>query len=575
MKSLVIVESPAKRNTIGKYLKDVPGEFSVEASIGHIRDLSNRGKGGFGVDIEHGFTPTYIINKDKREVVKKLQEAQKHHDEVIIATDPDREGESIAWHIAEVLGLDVEVTKRIEFHEITRDAIKEAMKQPRTIDMDMKASQETRRIIDRLSGFKLSKLLQKRLKSPSAGRVQSVALKFVVDREREIDAFVPEEFWTINADLEIDGNKIPLTLRKVDGKKVELHNKEEADAVLARLGKDISLADIKKTERKKEPRPPFKTSTLQQDAYSKFRFSTKRTNAIASALYEGINIGAETAGLITYIRTDSTRLSESYITRAHNFILETYGDKYIAPLRRVKSGLMAQDAHEAIRPSSNHRTPESLAPYLKPDQLKLYTLIYNRALASLMPNKIEQVTTYTFESNGVTFTAEGVITVFDGFTKVYDLGEEGETTLPELTAPNTYPFNTLKGKQNFTKPPARYSEAKIVEEMEKNGIGRPSTYSATIETLKERDYITVKSGVITPTDQGKCTIEYLEKYFTSFVNPEFTANMEKRLDEVQEGNHESVSILTEYNNYLDEEISKAGELDNPTVCVKDFGPCPK
>ncbi len=575
MKSLVIVESPAKRDTIGKYLKDVEGEYTVEASIGHIRDLSNTGKGGLGVDVENGFKPFYIINPDKRDVVNKLKKVAKVNDEVIIATDPDREGEAIGWHLVEVLGLDVHTTKRIEFHEITRESIKNAMGQPRTIDLNLKASQETRRIIDRISGFKLSKLLQKKIKSRSAGRVQSVTLKFIVDREREIDAFVPEEYWTIEASLEIDGKTIPLTFKRLDGKKVELHTKDDSDALVARLGPTIDLIDVKQTERHKSPKPPFKTSTLQQEAFAKFKYSTKRTNAIASTLYEGVNIGTETVGLITYIRTDSTRLSETFINRAHNYIKERFGDDYIAPLRLVKKGLLAQDAHEAIRPTGNHRTPESMAPFLKPDQLKLYTLIYNRALASLMPDKIEQVTTYTFDSNRVEFTSEGVITKFDGFTKLYQLGEDEENVLPALVPPATYPFRNFKGKQNFTKPPARYSEAKIVEEMEKNGIGRPSTYSATIETLKQRDYVTSKAGFLTPTDQGKCTISYLELYFPGFINPKFTADMEKQLDDVQEGSHASLDILTSYYHTLEDEIAKAGEPLPTENCVKEFGICPK
>ncbi len=576
MKSLVIVESPTKRNTIGKYLKDVAGEYTVEASVGHIRDLANRGKGGLGVDIENDFKPTYIIKKDKAEVVKKLTVAKRKHDEVILATDPDREGEAIAWHLAEVLGLDAKTTKRIEFHEITRDSIQAAMAAPRTIDMDMKASQETRRIIDRISGFKLSKLLQKKIKSRSAGRVQSVALKFIVDREREIEAFVPEEYWTIAAELGLAETTIPLTLKKVDDKKVELHYQADADAVLKRLGPDIALVDIKQVTRLKEPRPPFKTSTLQQEAFAKFRFSTKRTNALASTLYEGVSLGDEVVGLITYMRTDATRLSESYINRAHHYIKENYGERYIAPLRRVKAGLLAQDAHEAIRPTGNHRTPDSLIPYLKPDQLKLYALIYNRALASLMPDKVEQVTTYTFETNGVQFTAEGVVTVFDGFTKLYQLGDEEERqALPPLSIPSRYPLVHVSSKQNFTKPPVRFSEAKMVEEMEKNGIGRPSTYSATIETLKARDYITAKAGVLTPTKQGRCTVEYLELFFTDFINPLFTANMEKQLDEVEDGNHSSTQILQKFYQSIEDQIGQAGDLPRLDQCQQDFGPCPE
>jgi len=576
MKHLVIVESPAKRRTIGKYLADLEGDFEIEASVGHIRDLATKGKEGLGVDIENGFKPRYEIDKDKVAVVQKLKKAAKQADEVILATDPDREGEAIAWHLAEVLGLDVASAKRIEFHEITRDSIKAAMARPRTIDLDMKASQETRRILDRISGFKLSKLLQKKIKSRSAGRVQSVTLKLIVDREREIEAFVPVEYWTVTAQALANGQPLDISLAKIDGKKAEIKNEAEAKAVRARLAATIELTAVKKTERRKEPRPPFTTSTLQQDAFTKYRFSTKRTSALAQMLYEGVSVAGEEVGLITYTRTDSTRLSESYITRARNYIIETYGKKYVSGTSKVKAGLLAQDAHEAIRPTSNHRTPESIRAYLTDDQFKLYQLIYNRALASLMPDKIEEVTTYVFEAGGLQFDAEDIVTKFDGFAIVYPLADDGDKkSLPALEAPLTLPLQNVTAKQNFTKPPARYSEAKIVEEMEKNGIGRPSTYSATIDTLKARGYVTAKSGILTPTDQGRCTVNYLETYFRDFVNPAFTATMEKQLDEVKDGNNSSLNILTEFYQGLAHSIGEAGELPKGAQCKKDLGPCPK
>ncbi|HOJ45459.1 MAG TPA: type I DNA topoisomerase [Bacilli bacterium] len=575
MKSLVIVESPTKRKTIGKYLKDLEGDFEVEASIGHIRDLATSGKDGLGVDTENGFKPRYVISKSKTQVVETLKKAVKKSGEVILATDPDREGEAIAWHLAEVLGLDVNTTKRIEFHEITRDSILSAMANPRTIDIDMKASQETRRIFDRISGFKLSKLLQKKIKSRSAGRVQSVSLKMIVDREREIEAFVPEEYWTLQVDIKADDKHIALSLSKVDGKKPELSNGQQADELLARLGERIQLIDIKKTTKKRESKPPFKTSTLQQEAANKFKFDTSRTSRVAHQLYEGVQIGDELVGLITYIRTDSVRLSESYINRARNFIKETYGEKYIGSGHKVKSGLLAQDAHEAIRPTGNHRTPESIRSYLSPDQFKLYQLIYNRTLASLMPDKIDEVITYTFADNGVTFTTDSVATVFDGFTRVYFDKEEDESKkLPPLALNEFYRYATKNSKQNFTNPPPRLSEAKLVEEMEKNGIGRPSTYASTIATLKKRDYVTAKSGVLTPTQQGKCTVQYLELYFKDFINPTFTANMEKQLDEVQDGNNSAVEILSSFYDGLLNSIGQAGELPNLAACQKDVGECP-
>ncbi len=575
MKSLVIVESPTKRQTIGKYLKDLPGDFDVQASIGHIRDLATSGKDGLGVDVEHGFIPRYVVNKKKVEVVNNLKAATKKVDEIILATDPDREGEAIAWHLAEVLGLDIKTTKRIEFHEITRESIKQAMLQPRMIDMDMKASQETRRIFDRISGFKLSKLLQKKIKSRSAGRVQSVALKMIVDREREILAFIPEEYWTLSVELLINQKGYPLTLSKVDGKKVDIKNEDEALAILARIETKLPITNIKVSERKREPKFPFKTSTLQQEAAARFGFDTKRSSRIAQTLYEGVSLGAEQVGLITYIRTDSVRLSETFLTRAHSYIQETYGSKYVAPVKKVKAGLLAQDAHEAIRPTSNHRTPDSIKEYLSPDQYKLYRLIYERTLASLMPDQVEEVTTYTCETNGIQFTLERAMTLFDGFTIVTGKSDNDDKKVPLLTLGEHYPVHKKEAKQNMTNPPPRLTEAKLIEEMEKNGIGRPSTYSSTIETLKMRDYVTAKKGTLTPTDQGKCTVQYLELYFTDSINPTFTAKMEQQLDEVQDGNNSASDILSNFYETLITSIEKAGELPNLESCIKDFGPCPK
>ncbi len=550
---LVIVESPAKCTTIKRYLGE---DYRVEASLGHVRDLATRGKGGLGVDVDNGFAPTYIINKEKEKVVYKLRSAAKEVDEVILATDPDREGEAIAWHLAKVLNLNPETAKRLEFHEITRASITEAMNHPRTIDKNLVASQETRRIVDRIIGFKLSTLMYKKIHSRSAGRVQSATLKLIADHDKEIDAFVPEEYWNILTNVKVGSNEFQLTFAGKNGKKVDISNEKSALEILNNIPDNLTVTSIKKEYRFKESKEPFTTSTMQQEAFARLKFKTDKTQREAQKLYEGINVGDEHVGLITYMRTDSTRLSDSYITRATNYILEAYGKEYLGHVKRAKNSDLAQDAHEAIRPTSNHRTPESIKAYLTTDQYRLYKLIYNRALASLMKPKKEEVMTVTLEGNGLTFKFELTHTVFKGYEVVLvdpDEPKDYSGAFPNVEEGILIPVVSKNCEQKFTQPPQRFSEAKLVKTMEEVGIGRPSTYASTIKILKERKYIEDANGILTSTDQGKKTIHILEKYFPDIVNAQYTAQMEEKLDNVQEGNESRLNTLsTFYDDFMKE-----------------------
>ena len=556
---LVIVESPAKCTTIKRYLGD---NYRVEASLGHVRDLATRGKGGLGVDVDNGFIPTYIINKDKEGVVKNLRAASKEADEVILATDPDREGEAIAWHLAEVLGLDPQKTKRLEFHEITRDSIGEAMKHPRTINGNLVASQETRRIVDRIIGFKLSTLMYKKIHSRSAGRVQSATLKLIADHDKEIDAFVPEEYWNILTDVKVGKGTIALTLVSVDGKNVKITNEKEAQEILDRIGDFVTVSSVEKEYRFKESKEPFTTSTMQQEAFARLKFKTDKTQREAQKLYEGINVGGEHVGLITYMRTDSTRLSASYINRATAYILETYGKEYLGKVKKEKNSELSQDAHEAIRPTSNHRTPDSIRQYLTPDQYRLYKLIYNRALASMMKPKKEEVLMVNLTSNGLTFKFELTHTVFKGYEIILtdpDEPKDYSGNFPNIENGMQILVENKKAEQKFTTPPARYSEAKIVKIMEEVGIGRPSTYASTIKILRDRKYVEDVGGILTSTDQGKKTAHVLEKYFPDIVDSNYTAQMEAKLDNVQEGNKSRIDTLNSFYQPFVKEVESASE----------------
>ena len=551
---LVIVESPTKCQTIERYLGP---EYKVMASLGHVRDLATSGRGGLGVDVENGFIPTYKISPDKKDVVEKLKHAKAECDEVILATDPDREGEAIAWHLACVLDLPIATTKRLEFHEITREALSKAIKKPRTIDMDLVASQETRRILDRIVGFKLSTFINKTIHSPSAGRVQSAVLGLIKERDDSINNFVPVEFYNINTKIQLSHRKIPLTLVNRKGETIEIHTKEEADNILSKIPEQLKVVSIKKELRQKESKDPFTTSTLQQEAYNRLHFTTKETSLLAQSLYEGLNINGEHVGLITYIRVDSTYLSSTYVNRAKKYITEAYGDKYVGEPKKATPG-----PHEAIRPTSNHRTPESVRQYLTNNQYQLYKLIYERTLASLMKNRVDEVLLVTLEGNGVYFRFEVQRNVFDGFSKIYKPDPEENKSLlnlPEIKEGDNFTLIQKESEQKFTQPPSHYTEAKLVKAMEEVGIGRPSTYASTISLLKEktRKYVVDTRGVLTITDRGNATVDTLKKYFPDIIDASYTANMENKLDNVQEGKESRVETLSSFYYPFMDELEKA------------------
>jgi len=544
LKNLVIVESPSKSRTIGKYLGK---DYHVVSSKGHIRDLAIKGKEGLGVDVENDFTPVYEISKDKNDTVKELQKEAEDADFVYLATDPDREGEAISWHLAQVLNLPEDAQDRVTFNEITKNAVQEAFQSPRAIDMDLVHSQETRRILDRIIGFKLSKLLNKKIHSKSAGRVQSVALKLIVDREKEIKAFIPKEYWTIDADFE----SFSASLAKVDGKKAELNNEGEAMAVYERCAGAFTVSEIRSSEKKRKAPMPFITSTLQQEASTKLGFSAKRTMTIAQRLYEGIDLGEGEVGLITYMRTDSTRLSDLYVNAAKEKIQTEFGEQYLGTYS-VKNDANAQDAHEAIRPTGLENTPEAVRPYLTSEQYKLYALIYARTLASLMTAAVYDSRSITLSQNGCDFTASGSTLKFDGYLSVYqEYDSSKDVLLPDLKEGEEITPAEIKPNQHFTEPPARFTEARLIKQMEDSGIGRPSTYAMIIDTIQARGYVTLertsgKTRVFIPSDQGILTAEKLDEYFSEIINVNYTAGMEEKLDEIAEGKEDEVKTLQEF-----------------------------
>ncbi len=550
MKNLVIVESPSKSKTIQKYLGP---DYTVVSSKGHIRDLAIRGKDGLGVDVEAGFVPTYEISKDKKEIVKDLQNKAAKAGQVFLATDPDREGEAISWHLAQELGLPEDAVDRVTFHEITHNAVRDAFRQPRAIDMDLVHSQETRRILDRIIGFKLSKLLNSKIKSKSAGRVQSVALKLIVEREKEIQAFVPKEYWTLDAKFRKDGIPFTASLARINGEKAELNNEADAMQAYNNCQGEFTLTSLKPTTKSTAPFKPFITSTLQQEASTKLGFAAKRTMSIAQKLYEGIDIGNGQEGLITYMRTDSTRLSNVYMAAARERIETLYGKKYQGTYR-VKNDSNAQDAHEAIRPTNLENEPDKIKPYLTNEQYKLYKLIYARALSSLMAPARFSGEGITLAQNGYEFTAGGSRMTFDGWLKVYgDYYASKDTVLPELAEGEKLTAEELKPAQHFTEPPARYTEARLIREMEEDGIGRPSTYAMIIDTIQERGYVDLKPSteksktkVFFPTAQGILTVEKLDEFFAGIINTKYTARMENELDEIAEGKENEVKVLTSF-----------------------------
>ncbi|MBD9052660.1 MAG: type I DNA topoisomerase, partial [Holdemanella biformis] len=521
-KHLVIVESPSKSKTIEKYLGK---DYRVVSSKGHVCDLATSGKEGLGIDVEHDFEPKYKISKEKKEVVKELKEYASKAQDIYLASDPDREGEAIAWHLARVLNLNIEDNNRIVFHEITKPAILEAMKEPRQIDMDLVKSQETRRMLDRIIGFKLSKLLQNKIQSKSAGRVQSVALKLIVDRENEIKAFKQEEYWTIHAKCKKQNKAFEADLVKVEGKKPKIKNEEEAKALLERCNGEYVVSSISKKQKKKQPKLPFTTSTMQQEASTKLGFGAKKTMSVAQKMYEGIDLGGNMEGLITYMRSDSTRLSDIFVSDAKEFITNTYGKEYVGHVHQ-KNGKNTQDAHEAIRPTNINRTPESIKDHLTNDQYRLYSLIYARTLASLMKDAVYDVTSIKITNNDLEFSASGQTMTFDGYYKVYSKYEkQSDALLPTLEENEVLKNVTPISKQHFTEPPARYTEAKLIKDLEEKSIGRPSTYATIIDTLQKRGYAsldkaseTSKTKVFFPSEQGILTNEKLQQYFSSVIN---------------------------------------------------------
>lgn len=555
---LVIVESPTKSETIGRYLGS---GYKVLASQGHIRDLSTRGKGGLGIDIDGGFIPDWEISKGKQGIIRSLQEAAKKAEVVYLATDPDREGEAISYHLAEVLGLPKDAQTRLQFREITRPAISEALENPQKIDMNTVHAQEVRRMEDRIIGFKVSGLLRQKLSLKSAGRVQSSTLKLIVDRKKAIDAFIPKEYWTIDVMVKIEGKEYKLSLTRVDGKPFKCSSKEEADAILARIGKTLTVTSIGSTIKSVNPKPPFTTSTLQQEAYSKFGFSNTKTQSTAQKLYEGLQVKGEHVGLITYMRTDSVRISPDFYQRhAIPFITETFGPEYIGPLRQVKeSAANVQGAHEAIRPTGTHRTPEVIAQAgLTSEQVKLYRLIYCRALASMMAPKKVETTNAILSVNGLDFSLSGSRTLFPGFAAVYgEFEDEEAATIPALERGQEVAVSKIKPEQKFTKPEPLYNEATIVKAMEEKGIGRPSTYASTIKTLEARKYVTATKGVLDPTPDGIKAVETLEKYFPDIVSSGYTALMETKLDKVENG---EVQYLDALHDFYDPFIQQFGTV---------------
>lgn len=572
-KNLVIVESPSKSKTIEKYLGS---DFEVTSSKGHIRDLATTGKGGLGVDVENSFKPNYVINKDKKDVVKELKKCVKDADYVYLATDPDREGEAISWHLAEVLGIDQTLSNRVVFNEVTRDAVIDALNHPRTIDQNLVKSQETRRVLDRIIGFKLSKLLQKKIKSKSAGRVQSVALRLICEKEKEIEAFIPEEYWKVKALFEKDDISFEAELAKYQGKKIELKNEEQTLAVYESLNKEFIVSDVKKTQKKRASKPPFITSTLQQEASSKLSFKAKRTMMIAQKLYEGIDIGEETVGLITYMRTDSIRLSDTFIEEAKDYIEKKYGKDYVGSVKVSKKKENVQDAHEGIRPTSVMRTPESMKEYLSADEFKLYSLIYARAVASLMaPAKLNS-TSLALDNNGYEFKASGSIITFDGYLRVYGSYEkQSDEILPVVVVDEKLMSQDIQKSQHFTKPPARYTEAKLIKELEELGIGRPSTYASIIDTIVTRQYVEMVDKAFKPTESGILTNDKLVEFFDSIINVEYTASMEQELDEIAEGEDNYVNALTKFEDKFEPLLENAYDKMEQIQPEKTGEQCPE
>ena len=567
-KNLVIVESPAKSKTIEKYLGS---DFKVLSSKGHIRDLATSGKFGLGVDVDNGFKPNYIAIKGKSKDISALKKEAKAADKVYLATDPDREGEAISWHLKDELGLKDDEYDRIVFNEITKGAVTSSFSHARKIDDLMVRSQETRRILDRIIGFRLSKLMQSKTGGKSAGRVQSVALKLICDREEEIKNFKEEEYWTIDAIF----NDFTASLFKYKDKKIEIKNEEEANNIKNSLSNIYTVESKEEKNKKKQSKPPYITSTLQQDAIVKLNFSSKKTMSIAQKLYEGINLGSETVGLITYMRTDSIRLSNDFISETYKYIENNYGKDYVGAVKKSKKTENVQDAHEAIRPSSILRTPEKIKEYLTNDEYKLYNLIYYRALASLMKEANQKVTTLILQNNNYLFKATGTVTTFDGYLKIYKAFEKTEDKeLPEIKD-NTVETDNVELKQHFTEPPARYTEAKLIKEMEDLGIGRPSTYAATMSTIVDRGYVKLIEKKFHPTEIGIETNTKLQEFFSDLINVKYTAKMEDDLDNIANGNVVWNELLDKFYRRFEPMVENAFDNMEKKEAEKTGEKCPE
>lgn len=542
MKNIIIVESPAKCKTISKYLGK---DYTVVSSKGHIRDLATSGKYGLGIDIENDFKPNYEIIKGKKKDVKYLKDLIKKADHIYLATDPDREGETISWHLYDELKVPDEKYDRIVFNEITKDVVLKALKNPRRIDMNLVHSGEARRFLDRIIGFRLSKVMQSKTSGKSAGRVQSVALKLIVDREREILAFIPKEYWTIEADFK----DFKANLETYKEKDIEIPNEEEADKILDSLTNTFTIKKVEEKEKKRSAKEVFKTSTLQQACSNKLGFAASKTMKIAQKLYEGIELDDGFHGLITYMRTDSVRLSDEFTKASFAYINSKYGKDYVGYVKKGKKTENVQDAHEGIRPTNINYEPDKIKKYLAPDEYKLYRIIYYRALASLMADAKFNSTTVLLVNNDYGFKATGSVLTFDGYLKVYgDYEDQEDTILPDFKnyKSGIILSDTITKTQHFTKPPARFTESSLIKELESLGIGRPSTYATIISTIKDRGYVTLEDKKFVPTEVGFETTDKLQEFFSSIVNVKYTANMEKDLDEIAEGNEDYKKMLKDF-----------------------------
>lgn len=563
-KNLVIVESPAKAKTIEKYLGR---NYKVVASVGHIRDLK---KSTMSIDFENNYEPQYINIRGKGPLINSLKKEAKNAKKVYLASDPDREGEAISWHLAHIIGLDEHDKNRVVFNEITKDAVKNAFVEPRAIDMDLVDAQQARRVLDRIVGYSISPILWKKVKKGlSAGRVQSVALKLIIDRENEIKAFKPEEYWTIDGSFKKGTKKFQAAFYGMNGKKMKLETNEDVQKVLTQItSDDFLVSKVEKKERRRNAPLPYTTSSLQQDAANKINFRTRKTMMVAQQLYEGISLGPNgTQGLITYMRTDSTRISPVAQNDAAQFISQRFGEKYSKHGSRIKNASGAQDAHEAIRPSNVNQTPEAIAKYLDKDQIKLYTLIWNRFVASQMTAAVFDTMKVNLEQNRVVFVANGSQVKFDGYLAVYNDSDKNKM-LPDMAEGDTVKKLNTQPEQHFTQPPARYSEATLIKTLEENGVGRPSTYAPTLDVIQRRYYVKLAAKRFEPTELGEIVNSLIVEFFPDIVNVKFTAEMEDKLDQVEVGKEQWQKVIDEFYKPFQNELEKA-ETEIEKIQIKD------